>query len=232
MRLTAVFAKKPEPGRVKTRLCPPLTPAQGALLAEAMLADVLARLGSAPGFRCRFLYAPADAGPWVAQRFPGGPEARPQEGRGLAERLATWFEAALGEEGVTSAVALGSDAPLVPTARVDQAHDLLARGADLVLGPDRGGGYYLVGLRAPHRRLFTEVTMSSAGMCAATVALARAEGLRVELLEPGDDVDVAEDLARLAFDLARLPPGDPDYPRHTAAVLAKLPPESVSGPRP
>ena len=37
----AVLAKAPVPGRVKTRLCPPLTPAQAAELARAALLDTI-----------------------------------------------------------------------------------------------------------------------------------------------------------------------------------------------
>ena len=98
---------------------------------------------------------------------------------------------------------------------------LLARAphVDLVLGPDRGGGYTLAGLRAPCDELFTGVTMSSAGMCAATEALARARGLAVERLSEDDDVDTPADLARLR---ARLAASNPEFVRHTRAALAEL----------
>ena len=43
-----VLAKAPVPGRVKTRLCPPCTPAEAALLAEAALVDTLCAVGAVP----------------------------------------------------------------------------------------------------------------------------------------------------------------------------------------
>ncbi len=223
-RLTAIFAKRPEPGRVKTRLVPPLSPAGAADLAEAMLADALARGEAARGsFRTRLCYAPAEAEAWFRERFAEAVELVPQRGPGLAERLAAFFDEALAEEGVDTAVAVGSDAPRLSTARIEEAHRRLENGADLVLGPDLGGGYYLVGLRRPRAELFTAIEMSSEGMCAATVALARREGLAVELLEPDYDVDVEADLVRLRADLARDDPAAPDFPRHTAALLPTLP---------
>ena len=222
-RLTAIFAKRPEPGRVKTRLVPPLSPADAAGLAEAMLADALERGEVARGaFRTRLCYAPAGAERWFRKRFPGSHELAPQRGPGLAERLAAFFADALAEEAVDTAVALGSDAPRLTAARIAEAHRRLEGGADVVLGPDLGGGYYLVGLRHPHPELFTAVEMSTDGMCTATAVLAREEGLAVELLEPEYDVDVETDLERLRADLARDDPEAPDFPRHTAALLPTL----------
>ncbi|MCA9558918.1 MAG: hypothetical protein KC583_10180, partial [Myxococcales bacterium] len=43
MNRLMVFAKAPTPGRVKTRLQPPLTPAQAAELHGAFVRDVVAR---------------------------------------------------------------------------------------------------------------------------------------------------------------------------------------------
>jgi len=220
---TAIFSKRPEAGRVKTRLCPPLVPAEAARLAEAMLRDAVERCAAAPGFRTVLCYAPAAAGAWFRAAFPAVADQRAQRGAGLAERLAAFFADELGVPGAgRTAVVIGSDAPLVGTRRIARAHALLARGADLVLGPDAGGGYYLVGLRAPHPELFTAVPMSTADMYARTVDLARSSGLVVEELAPGYDVDVADDLDRLRRDLRGRAAGDDEFPRHTAEAIERI----------
>ncbi|MEM7306199.1 MAG: TIGR04282 family arsenosugar biosynthesis glycosyltransferase [Planctomycetota bacterium] len=222
-RLTAIFAKRPEPGRVKTRLSPPLTPEEASTLADAMLEDSVRRGDAAgAGSRCRLLFAPEEAGPWFRKRFPGSPELAAQRGPGLAERLASFFEHALAEPDVGTAVAVGSDAPHVPAARLAAAHRTLEAGADVVLGLDAGGGYYLIGMRRAHPELFLDVPMSTGEMGRQTVALARSLGLRTELLEEDYDVDVEADLRRLARDLAGADPGAEDFPRATARVLATL----------
>src|SRR5262245_16875559 len=88
-RLTAIFSKRPVPGRVKTRLSPPLSPQEAARLAEAMLADTVERCArAAQDFRTALLFAPADEHAWFRARFPRIRDQRPQEGNGLAERLA------------------------------------------------------------------------------------------------------------------------------------------------
>jgi rSAM/selenodomain-associated transferase 1 len=196
-RLSTLFAKLPRAGEVKTRLCPPLAPLEAAALAEAMLADGLARCLVSSAFRTQLAVHPPASQAWFHARFPELAEIVAQEGRDLGERLATHFERSFAREGLASAVVLGSDAPEVPLARVIEAHECLASGADLVLGPDGGGGYYLVGLRRPCGALFTEVAMSEPGMYARTRELARDRRLVVAELERGDDVDTPADLERL-----------------------------------
>ncbi len=196
-RLTTLFAKLPRAGEVKTRLCPPLTGLEAAGLAEAMLADGLARCLGSSAFRTQLAVHPAGSEPWFHARFPELGELVTQRGADLGTRLAAHFDQAFAREKLSSAVVLGSDAPEVPLERVLEAHQRLADGADLVLGPDGGGGYYLVGLRRPCGVLFTEVAMSEPGMYARTLELARDRRLVVAELAPGHDVDTPADLERL-----------------------------------
>ena len=226
-RLSLILSKRPRAGEVKTRLCPPLEPDQAARLAEGMLADAVERCSASPDFRTRLVFAPASEEAWFRSRFPALSDLRAQSGEGLAERLATAFEEAF-EDGVGTVVAIGSDQPWVDSRRLGEAHEALEAGADLVLGPDLGGGYYLIGTKRSIPELFTGVTMSSSGMCAATMALAERLGLRVERLPEGYDVDVEADLSRLREDLRRFPSEQSEYPRHTAAALNEIDSPSVS----
>jgi rSAM/selenodomain-associated transferase 1 len=200
-RLTTIFAKKPEPGAVKTRLSPPLTAGEAAELALAMLDDTVEKCAACGGFATQI--AAAGELEWFRRRYPEV-EVVPQEGGDLGERLARCFERASRERDGWTLACVGADSPQVPARRIEAAHGALERGADLVLGPDRGGGYYLVALRRPCERLFTEVAMSTPTMCARTIELARSLDLRVELLEEDYDVDGPEDLLRLARESSSL----------------------------
>jgi rSAM/selenodomain-associated transferase 1 len=173
-----VIAKAPVPGRVKTRLCPPCTPAQAAGLARAALADTLAACDAATdGRRVLALAGPPDG------LVTSGWEVVAQRGDGLAERLAAAF-ADVGE----SALLVGMDTPQVTPAQLRAG--LFALGsADAVLGPAPDGGYWAIGLRALDPRVFAGVPMSSAATCAAQRARLRALGLRTVELEPLRDVD-------------------------------------------
>lgn len=227
--LTVIFAKRPVPGEVKTRLEPALEPTACAALAEAMLRDLAARLttglgtgiGTTPGSALGVAFAPpcAESEAWFRAALPGLAGYWPQRGAGLAERLAAFFEQRFAA-GAQRVVVVGSDAPLLPLERVDEAHRALAAGSELVLGPDSGGGYCLVGLARPVPALFTEVAMSTGDMFARTLEVAQRHALRTRCLEPSFDVDLPADLERLAREIEARDPELPDHPRLTAAWLA------------
>jgi hypothetical protein len=221
-RLTALFTKRPAPGKVKTRLSPPLAPQEAAKLAEAMLRDAVVRC-LAGEFRSVLVFAPPEEALWFRSAFPELSDQRPQRGADLGERLANLVTSVFARAEARTLVVTGSDQPLVPLARLHEAHRALEEGAGCVLGPDPGGGYYLIGLARSVPELFTAVPMSSAGTCAATEELARARGLAVVRLSEDLDVDVPTDLARLCAELDRpTARSGPDFARHTRAALAEL----------
>lgn len=201
-----LFAKRPRPGEVKTRLEPVLGAAGAAELARALLDDAVGRLcrPGASEIAGELVFAPAEARNWFARTYPGV-ELRAQVGAGLAERLEVWFADVLQDSaaqvGSTFAAAIGSDSPWTSRARVLEAAALLRSGADVVLGPDLGGGYYLVALAKPVPGLFTEIEMSTRSMFDETCHLIRERGLELALLEPDYDVDEASDWRRLLADL-------------------------------
>jgi glycosyltransferase A (GT-A) superfamily protein (DUF2064 family) len=119
-------------------------------------------------------------------------------GASLAERMAELFRFHA-SEGFDRIVLRGTDSPTLPHARVAEAFAALDH-AELVLCPDRDGGYNLIGLRAACDHLFA-LELSHAGVLSQTLASARALGLRAELLPAHHDVDTFEDLVRLAPEL-------------------------------
>ncbi|MCO6010504.1 TIGR04282 family arsenosugar biosynthesis glycosyltransferase [Actinoallomurus purpureus] len=185
MTTLLVIAKEPVPGRVKTRLTPPYTPAQAAALAEAALADTLAAVAATPAAR-RVLVLAGRAGRWLPEGF----EVIPQRGGGLDERLANAFHDAGGP-----AVLVGMDTPQVTPAALTRAAQSLDDG-DAVFGPAADGGFWLLGLREPAPRLFLGVPMSRPDTGAHLRA--RLRGLRVTTLGTLTDVDTAADAVRVA----------------------------------
>lgn len=197
-----VFAKWPEPGAVKTRLCPPLTPEQAAEFYGAMLDDVLeamARLAPPLGLACVLAVHPPEALPKFAARAPGW-RVVAQQGADLSARMehAAASELARGAERV---LLRGSDSPALGGDVLAGALAALAR-SDLALSPDPDGGYDLVALRRFVPGLFAHA-MSTHTVLEDTRAAARALGLSSELLAPGFDVDTAADFARLRAARAR-----------------------------
>jgi rSAM/selenodomain-associated transferase 1 len=214
-RALFIMARRPAAGATKTRLCPPLSPAEAAALYACFLADVIDRVraaGQVAGLVPGIAFTPPDATAHFAALAPGF-ELTPQIGATLGERLDGVLSGALAR-GYAQVAAVNSDSPSLPAAYLAQAFAALDNPAvDVALGPCDDGGYYLIGWKRPHPALVRDVAMSAADTLAQTLAVAKREGLRVALLPPWYDVDAPADLARLA--------ADPGLGRHTRAFLAQ-----------
>jgi rSAM/selenodomain-associated transferase 1 len=203
-RALIVVAKEPRPGNSKTRLVPPLSPQEAALLYSCMLTDTLGVMMDVDGVDRVLAYTPQEAQQYFRDVLPPGFELTAQRGDSLGERLdhvlCTHLEAGYGQ-----AVVMDSDSPTLPPDYVQQAFQQLDRAdVDVVLGPTEDGGYYLIGLKRPCAALF-EVVMSTPTVLQETLELARAQGLRAACLPVWYDVDTPEDLERLRRELEALP---------------------------
>jgi len=105
-------------------------------------------------------------------------------------------------EGFHSAVIMNADSPTLPRRYIEQAFEELAKPGDrVVLGPTSDGGYYLMGIKRPHRRLFEDITWSSEHVLGETLERAREIALVAVLLPEWYDVDSVEEFERLKRDL-------------------------------
>lgn len=185
----AVIAKAPVPGRSKTRLSPPLSPDNAALLAEAALRDTLAVVAAAGAVRTALILE-GDPGAWL----PDGLELISQRGAGLDERLANAFTDLGGP-----ALIIGMDTPQVQTQMLRHALELLQSG-QAVLGPTLDGGYWAIGLPDPDPRALLGVPMSTPHTLSAQRLRLRSLGLSVAELDLLRDVDTIADAAAVAVD--------------------------------
>lgn len=192
-----VMAKVPVAGQVKTRLCPPLAPAEAAALARCFLLDRLEQLGEVSDGDVLVAFAPKECEAEMRDVLPAGVRLVPQEGADLGARLDRLLTDLLAE-GYAGAIAVDADSPTLPTAYLRRACAVIRdRAVDVVVGPCEDGGYYLIGLRVPAPALFRDMPWSTAGVTEETVARARRLGLQLALLPSWFDVDRGEDLARL-----------------------------------
>lgn len=183
-----VLAKAPVAGRVKTRLSPPYTPAQAALLAEAALRDTLAAVAATPAV-ARTVVLDGAPGGWLPEGFA----VLPQRGDGLDERLAAAYDDAW-SLAPAPLLLVGMDTPQVaPALLADAAGQLLADGTGAVLGLAGDGGWWALGLRRPDASLLLGVPMSTDGTGAAQRTRLAGAGLHVTLLPELTDVDDADD---------------------------------------
>ncbi|HYM79800.1 MAG TPA: TIGR04282 family arsenosugar biosynthesis glycosyltransferase [Candidatus Limnocylindria bacterium] len=216
MKRIALFARRPEAGRVKTRLSPALPSELAHRLYRGMLLDAFGALRAVPDVQ-RLLYwadPPVAAG---EDSDPAGFEVRAQRGADLGARLANAFAELLDPPGA-HAIVIGADCPELGPRTLERALAAL-REHDLVLGPTIDGGYYLIGLRRPVPALFQDVHWGTEQVIAETRARAAATGTTWVELEPLADVDTPADLVNL---VARALAAE-DFPaRHTSAALQVL----------
>lgn len=220
----AVMAKAPIPGRVKTRLTPPLSPEHAAELNKAFLRDTMENLQAAAeeagGAECVVSYTPVGEEARFAGILPERTLLVPQRGDGFGERL-LFTAADLLACGFSAVCLIDSDSPTVPTAEFARAARVLREAErSAVLGRSDDGGYYLLGLRGLHPELFARIDWSTERVGAQTAERAREAGLALVELAAWYDVDDARTLARLRAELAG--PGPGYRAPHTRALLAQL----------
>jgi rSAM/selenodomain-associated transferase 1 len=227
----AVMAKGPQPGRTKTRLIPPLSAGQAASLAAAFLRDITdnialaARQAAIRGF---IAYAPAGTeGLFDGHLAPGtgllladGSFAPPSRAEALGRSLLHAADA-LHRAGFGAICLLNADSPTLPTEFLCRAaRALAAPGERIVLGPAEDGGYYLIGMTAPHAHLFEDIAWSTDRVAAQTRARAATLGLEVVELPAWYDVDDRAALARLLEEIGGARPSAAGAPYPAPATAA------------
>ena len=225
----AVMAKASIPGKTKTRLVPPLTQEEAALLNTAFLRDAADNiLSAAPltGIAGWMAYAPAGSEAFFESHLPASIGLLEAVRPTLGECLGYATEALLGA-GHGAVCLINSDSPTLPVDYlVSTARALSAPGDRIVLGPATDGGYYLIGMKRPHVGVFEGIAWSTDRVLAET--LARAEDLRLPVvtLPSWYDVDDAATLQTLiaeALDGRPFRAGDASAPAGwTRALLAEL----------
>jgi rSAM/selenodomain-associated transferase 1 len=224
----AVMAKASIPGHSKTRLVPPLTREEAAACNTAFLRDIVENI----------LAARAEVSVAGYLAF-GPPEYRsffqavtPAE-IGLIEAWHPRFADCLALTALEllqkhqHAILLNCDSPTLPTSvLLESAHALMQPGDRIVFGPARDGGYYLLGLKAKHPRLFEDISWSTEQVARQTLARAAEINVPVHTLPQWYDVDDSQSLKMLASELfegfvfaAGLRPYSA---RHTRAILLSL----------
>ncbi|MBF8259464.1 MAG: hypothetical protein HW377_1838 [Actinobacteria bacterium] len=191
-----LMGKAPMPGKVKTRLCTPLSPRRAAELYTALLEDAAEETASLRGVRRYLFYSPQESKAFFSSAHYCGFALREQAGGDLGERMAH----AMGEVfsgGARRAVMIGADCPALSAGRIRSAFAELSRGADAVFGPAEDGGVYLIGLSAAAPFMFRGIEWSTPAVLQSILSRCRDSCMTYALLPAESDVDTPEDLAAL-----------------------------------
>jgi len=201
-RVLVIMAKAPRPGSVKTRLQPSLSGTAVTDFYCCLLDDTLALARSLGDVEVAIMCPDTDLN---EMKHLAGREAKvvAQKGQGLAAGLTSVF-AHFAEDHQRSTIAFNSDSPHLPRSILEGAFETL-RSHDLVVGPTHDGGYYLVGAKTSHPALFAHDGMSTSSALERLLSRARTLKLSVGFADPFYDIDVADDLTRLAAELRLAP---------------------------
>lgn len=221
----AVMAKASHPGQTKTRLSPPLAPNQAAALNTAFLADISANLELAARDTklARFMaFGPPQSVAFFEDLV--GAEVGLLEAwlPTLGDCLLYAVQSLL-DLGYGAVCVLNSDSPTLPTAVLVAAVEALRPEGDrIVLGPTTDGGYYLLGVKRAHRRLFEDIAWSTSRVAEQTLQRAAELSLEAVLLPPWYDVDEAATLRLLADETLAGQAFSAEHQSYTAAYSTAL----------
>ncbi len=225
----SIVCKTPRSGTSKTRLQPLLGPEGAAALSACFIRDVAAAVEAVPatvGRKGYAIYAPAGSEAALRPLLPADWGLVSREDADLGAVLFSSIAGFLAD-GHDCALVINSDSPTLPSRLIAAAIEALRSPGDrLVLGPATDGGYYLVGLKRPHARLFEAVRWSTPEVLPTTLDRAAELGLPVTLLPVWYDIDDVETFGLLEAEIAGRPlpfaePGLLGGPAvHTRAFLA------------
>jgi rSAM/selenodomain-associated transferase 1 len=191
-----IFARKPVPGKVKTRLIPHLSAGEAAQLYHCMLTDILNKSVSiCETDKILFYEDGRETEDYFRANFPSF-TVYPQQGEVLGMRMQTAFDHTFAM-GYRSVAIIGTDSPDLPAAHIEESFRLLEKGgADVVFGPAEDGGYYLLAMKRTHGELFRGIDWSSGQVLRQSLAKAELSGLSCKTLPVWYDVDTPADLER------------------------------------
>lgn len=202
-----VMAKAPQPGSVKTRLCPPATPVQAARIAAAALLDTLDTVRAVPGGQPVVALSgdSADAVGYeeLAAALRGIPVIR-QRGDSLGERIAAAQAGTAALFPRSPVLQIGMDTPQAGAGMLAWCLRLLGvTGTDAVLAPATDGGWWALGLRDPEQaRAIIPVPTSRPDTGSRTATALRNAGLNLTAGPRLSDVDTMGDAIRVATEAA------------------------------
>ena len=203
---TIIFGRFPVPGKTKTRLIPELGIVGAAdfqrRLTEKIFATVQAVAHLNRAMDVEFCFTDGSSAQmrrWLGRRPVLTPQVQGDLGKRMQTALAQAFHA-----GCRRVVLLGTDIPGLRVEHLNEAFHAL-RNHDLVLGPSKDGGYWLIGLKQP-LNLFQDIQWDSPEVLEQTLSIAAQKGLKIHQLQPLMDMDSFEDIKAHASEWIRTSP--------------------------
>jgi len=188
-----IFTKFPVPGKVKTRLVPPLTKAEACKLYKSLVESTLKK-AEKTGKRIIVCYYPAGSRAGFIRWLGKGVRYIPQKGAGLGSKMKNAFICAFGS-GYDKVLLAGCDIPDLSAGQLKKDFKRLS-GCDALLGPAKDGGYYMIGFNKKSflPEVFSGIKWSTPSVLTRTLAILKKNNYRVSFSRELSDIDTAADI--------------------------------------
>jgi rSAM/selenodomain-associated transferase 1 len=187
-----VFIKQPQKGKVKTRLAQTLGDDFALAFYKACAEHTFSVIDelNASEHTIFIFYSGVDKRKitgWVNRDFI----FKRQKGNDLGERMMNSFEEVF-KHGVKNAVIIGSDIPGISLKIINSAFIALEN-SDIVIGPSKDGGYYLLGMKKINKNIFEGINWSSEKVFSQTMFKLE-QKFKIKVLKELIDIDTENDL--------------------------------------
>lgn len=190
-----IFAKYPDPGKVKTRMQPQVSAQDAAELYRAMVEDLYVSLARSDNFDTIVCFTPESKRNAFKNWLGSGVSLKNQCEGNLGDKLGTAFKSCF-NDGYKKVIAIGGDCVTVTAEEVSRAFGHLDTN-DAVIGPTEDGGYYLIGTSAMIPGLFNTIAWSTERVFTQTIQILKSLSLRHTVLENKFDIDTVRDAEKL-----------------------------------
>ena len=202
-----IFIKYPEPGRVKTRLAKDVGNEKAAGISRQVAEQIMKNTFCVDqNYKRIVFYDPPERLRYFEQ-WLGHEQFISQQGKDVGERMDLAIRALL-DRGAEKAILTGADIPGLNSTIISEAFAVLDD-AEIVIGPAKDGGYYLIGMKEPHLELFQGIPWSTPKVYEETIRILKQLHLRYRCTEMLSDLDTTEDYSRFLIQDAHLTPEMP-----------------------
>ena len=187
-----IFVKYPAAGKVKTRLAATMGNYNAKELYKIISKKIIDNIKQLNKTHKYIFYADKNDKEkvirWLGKKF----FYSPQDGNSLGERMMKAFEKVF-SHGANKAIIIGTDIPDLTKEIIEEVIKKL-NDYDIIIGPSRDGGYYLLGMNTMHRALFEVIEFSTPLVLGQTINKIESLGLKYFLLPELQDIDTEEEL--------------------------------------
>ncbi len=218
MKCIVLFSKAPVPGKVKTRLVPPLNHNEAASLQKSFVFDTLTTLLAKENHKVFLACHPSSEHPFFKSLKKRYPLTLINQGAGnLGDRMKRTI-LLLRSKKYSKIIIVGSDSPTLPCQYIGDGFDKLDKN-DLVIGPSIDGGYYLLGVKGDIPDIFDRIPWGSDAVFEETMVRARGSAIKTSVLPFWYDIDTIKELRFLVVHLASIPENQSVFTRNTIEDL-------------